>query len=611
MAKKADLDYSKVAQNIIANIGGKENVNSVRHCITRVRFRLKDESKANDETVKNLEGVISVVHGGGEYMTVIGDAVEEVYDAVCAQLGMQNGAGSEKEEGKKANPVMRVLNTIVGAVGPCLNMICAGGIIKGLQTILQMAGLVQSGSGLDILISAMGDAVFFFLPVFLGMNLAKALKGDGFLGALIGAVLCYPTINGVDLELFGQTVNATYTSSFLPVIAVTAVAVPLARWLNRHIPKVVSNFLTPVITLSVVIPVGFALIGPAVNMAGSLVNAGITALLDTVPLLAGIVFSALYQVMVLFGIHSALTSFSFMSLLEGKPDAIMAMSCLVCFAQIGVVLGIYCKSKDEKLKSIALPAFISGIFGITEPAIYGVTLPRIKMFVLSCLSAGITGAIIMLADIKMYSFGLGVFAILGVVNPENPNFIPPLLAVAVPFAVSFFIAYTLYKDETAAAPAGRVPADETPAPAVVSGRVEIEAPVPGRVVPLSEVPDETFSEGLLGSGFAVRPSEGKVFAPFDGVCETLFDTLHAMGLRSDSGVAVLIHVGLETVSLDGRPFKAHIKSGERMKKGQLLLEFDIDAIQSEGCETITPVLVSNEDEIGEAVIEDNKIIINA
>lgn len=168
-----------------------------------------------------------------------------------------------------------------------------------------------------------------------------------------------------------------------------------------------------------------------------------------------------------------------------------------------------------------------------------------------------------------------------------------------------------HKDETAAAPAGRVPADETPAPAVVSGRVEIEAPVPGRVVPLSEVPDETFSEGLLGSGFAVRPSEGKVFAPFDGVCETLFDTLHAMGLRSDSGVAVLIHVGLETVSLEGRPFKAHIKSGERMKKGQLLLEFDMDAIQSEGCETITPVLVTNEDEIGEAVIEDNKIVINA
>ena len=229
MVKKKNLNYDEVAKNIIANIGGKENINSVRHCITRVRFRLKDEGKADDGIVKNLEGVLSVVHGGGEYMTVIGDAVEDVYDAVCVQLGMQDGAGSETEaeEEKKVNPAMRVLNMIVGAVLPCLNMICAGGIIKGLQTVLQMTGMIQSGSGLDLIISAMGDAIFFFLPVFLGMNLAKTLKGDGFLGALIGAILCYPTINGVNLELFGHTINATYTSSFLPVTAVTAVAIPL------------------------------------------------------------------------------------------------------------------------------------------------------------------------------------------------------------------------------------------------------------------------------------------------------------------------------------------------------------------------------------------------
>ena len=203
---KTKLDYNRVAKNIIANIGGKENVNSVRHCITRVRFRLKDESKANDETVKNLEGVISVVHGGGEYMVVIGNAVGEVYDAVCEQLG---GAGdaSSGEETKKTNPVMKLLNIVVGAIGPCLNFICAGGIIKGLLTLLEMTGLVQAGSGVDTLISAAGDAVFFFMPVFLGMNLAKTLKGDQFLGAVIGAILCYPAINGTDLVILGMTFN--------------------------------------------------------------------------------------------------------------------------------------------------------------------------------------------------------------------------------------------------------------------------------------------------------------------------------------------------------------------------------------------------------------------
>lgn len=621
MANKNNLNYDEVAKNIIANIGGKENINSVRHCITRVRFRLKDESKANDDIVKNLEGVLSVVHGGGEYMTVIGVAVEDVYNAVCIQLGMENGIGNEvgneveKEEGKKVNPAMRVLNMIVGAVGPCLNMICAGGIIKGLQTILQMTGIIQSGSGLDSIVSAMGDAIFFFLPIFLGMNLAKTLKGDGFLGALIGAILCYPTINGVSLELFGQTINTTYTSSFLPVIAVTAAAVPLSRWLNKYIPKVIANFVTPVITLAVVIPLGFALIGPAVNMAGSMVNAGITALLNTAPLLAGIVFSALYQVMVLFGIHSALTSFSFMSLLEGNPDAIMAMSCLVCFAQIGVVLGMYCKTKDGKLKSIALPAFISGIFGITEPAIYGVTLPRIKMFILSCFSAGITGAIIMLTGTKMYGFGLGIFAVLGMVNPENPNFIPPLLAAVLPFAVSFIIAYVLHKDEilpvsdpvvlTANQTEQVVMEDKI----TVDRRIVIEAPVAGKIVPISQVPDETFSSGILGNGFAVEPCEGKVYAPFDGICVTIFETLHAMGLESNTGVSLLIHVGLETVGLHGKPFKAHVKNGDRIKKGQLLLEFDIEEIKAAGCPVITPILVANESEVGKVTIEDNKIVI--
>ena len=609
MVKKKNLNYDEVAKNIIANIGGKENINSVRHCITRVRFRLKDESKADDEIVKNLEGVLSVVHGGGEYMTVIGDAVEDVYDAVCVQLGMQDGAGSETEaeEEKKVNPAMRVLNMIVGAVLPCLNMICAGGIIKGLQTVLQMTGMIPSGSGLDLIISAMGDAIFFFLPVFLGMNLAKTLKGDGFLGALIGAILCYPTINGVNLELFGHTINATYTSSFLPVIAVTAVAIPLARWLNKYIPKVVANFVTPVITLAVVIPFGFTLIGPAVNMAGSLVNTGITALLDTVPLLAGIRFSALYQVMVLFGIHTALTSFSFMSLLEGNPDAVMAMSCLVCFAQTGVVLGIYCKTRDRKLKSIALPAFISGLFGITEPAIYGVTLPRIKMFVLSCAGAGITGAIIMLTGTKMYSFGLGVFAVLGMVNPEAPNFIPPLLAVVVPFVVSFMLAYVLHKDE--AVPASDSAQITSGSETAAHEKLIIESPVPGKVVSISQVPDEIFSSGILGKGFAVEPSEGKVYAPFDGTCVTIFETLHAMGLESSNGVSLLIHVGLETVGLNGKPFKAHVGNGDKIKKGQLLLEFDIDGIKAAGCPVITPVLVANESEVGKVAIENDKIVI--
>lgn len=607
MAKKK-LDYTKVAQNIIANIGGKENVNGVRHCITRVRFKLNDESKADDNVVKNLEGVISVVHGGGEYMVVIGDAVVDVYDAVCEQLGAL--AGTDSSEAKeKVNPVMRLLNIVVGAVSPCLNFICAGGIIKGLLTILEMTGLVQSGSGADALINAAGDAIFFFLPIFLGMNLAKTLKGDQFLGAIIGAILCYPAINGTDLVLFGMTFNYTYTSSFLPVIAVVAVAVPLAKLLKTVIPKAISNFLTPAVTLLIVIPLGYTIIGPVVSMIGSWVNTGIMALMNSVPLVAGALFGGLYQVMVLFGIHSALTSFSFMSLLEGNPDYIMAIGCTVSFAQIGVVLAMYLKTKNQDLKSLALPSFLSGIFGVTEPAIYGVTLPRVKMFVLSCIGGAVCGAFIMLTDTMMYSFsGLGVFAILGLISPEQPNILIPILCAAVPFVFSFVVAYVLYQDDVAVVSADESSSTSDNAP-VRTGPLEIGAPIPGEVLPLTSVPDETFSTGVLGNGLAIEPSEGKVYAPFDGECENLADTLHAIGLLSDTGVSLLIHVGLETVGLEGKPFKAHVKTGDRIKKGQLLLEFDINAIKAAGCPTITSVLVTNEDEVGEAKLVNNQIVI--
>lgn len=605
MAKKK-LNYSKVAENIIANVGGKENISSVRHCITRVRFRLKDEGKADDSIVKDLEGVISVVHGGGEYMVVIGDAVADVYEAVCNQLGMAGGVAEEgKDQQDKTNPALKLLNTVVASIGPCLNLICAGGIVKGLLSLLEMSSMVPAGTGMHTLITAIGDGMFFFLPVFLGMNLAKTLKGDPFLGALIGAILCYPAINGTDLQILGINFNYTYTSTFLPVLAVVAVAVPLEKFLKRIMPRAVANFLVPAVTLLIVIPLGYTLIGPTVAMVGNVANMGITSLMNAAPVVAGAVFGGLYQVMVLFGVHSALTSFSFISLLEGNPDVIMAIGCTVSFAQIGVVLAMYLKSRDEELKGIALPAFLSGIFGVTEPAIYGVTLPRIKMFVLSCIGGAVCGAFISLTGTTMYQFtGLGVFAILGLLSPETPKVVMAILCAVVPFAFSFLAGFVLYKEEI-------VSEDASDQGKTIRGRAEIEAPVAGQIVPLSEVPDETFSGGMLGHGFAVEPTEGKVYAPIDSVCEMMFDTLHAMGLRSDQGVALLIHVGLETVSLNGKPFTAHVKSGDRITRGQLLLEFDMDAIRAAGCSLITPVLVTNEGETGSVTVEEDRLIVGA
>lgn len=594
---KVKENFNGLAKLIVKNVGGKENIKSIRHCITRVRFVLQDESKANDDVLNNTEGIISVVKSGGEYMVVIGNHVVKVYDAVCDVLGISDGIVSkEKESGasqKKQNVVMRVLNVVVGAIGPALNYICAGGVLKGLLAVLTLCGL-QETDGVYMLLNAMGDAIFYFLPLFLGYNMAKSRGADGLLGLFIGAMLLYPSINGVDVNIFGYVVNASYTSSFLPIVLVVALAAPLYNFLKDRIPAIVSGFLTPVLTALIAFPIGFILIGPAANLVGQGVNDFISMLMNTVPLLGGIVFAGLYQVLVLFGVHSAVTSFSFMNVLSGNPDVIMALGCYCSFAQIGVVLAMYLKTKNQKLKSVALPAFISGIFGVTEPAIYGVTLPRIKMFVISCIGAAIGGAFVMLAGITMYSFtGLGIVTILGMVSPENPNFINAILGAIVPFVASFIMAFIVFKDDKL----------------VEKTTTTIDACVDGDIIPLSNVADETFASGMMGKGIAVEPKDGKVYAPFDGTCVMMFDTLHALGLKSNDGIELLVHVGINTVGLDGKPFIAHVQSGETIKKGQLLLEFDIDAIKEAGLAITTPIIVTNESEIGSVEIKNNKIIV--
>lgn len=456
---KQNQDYTELARQIVANIGGKENVERLRHCVTRCRFTLKDESKADTETIKNLDGVVTVVKAGGEYMVVIGEHVALVYDAVCRQLGLpEEGAAapaaSEDKSTKmsKGKIVSTMINTIMGCLAPALNIICAAGILKGLLTILSILGVVSEGQGFYMLLNAMGDAVYYFLPLLLGFNLAKNLNMDPVLGFAIGATLCYPTIQGVDISIFGMTVNATYTSSFLPVIFAVLLALPITKFFGKVIPKVVANFLVPVCTLLIVIPLGFSIIGPAANTLGDWINSGTQALLSFSPVLAGLLVGGIYQVLVLFGLHGMLVTFAFVNVLSGNPDQLLALSLIPCFAQTGVTLAMYLRTKDQKLKGVALPAFVSGVFGVTEPIIYGVTLPHIKMFVLGCIGAALGGAATMLAGIYQYAYtGIGVFALLGMMNPENPSPVAPAIVMLFTFVVSFVMAFILYKDEPAKA----------------------------------------------------------------------------------------------------------------------------------------------------------------
>ena len=443
--------YEELVKEIIKQIGGKENVISLTHCITRLRFQLKDEGIANDDVLKNMDGVVTVMHGAGQYQVVIGNHVPDVYKEACEQLGMQAGNTESQENEKKKGAGEILIDFITNVVGPCMSILCASGMIKGVLSLLTYFGLLSTAGGVYQILNACGDALFYFFPIFLGYTTAKKVKMDPFLGLVIGAAMVYPTIQGVDLELFGFVLNTTYTSTMLPVIFTVLFASVIYKPLKKKIPDVIKSFFVPMIVMVVAVPIGFILIGPIMNEIGNLIGNVIMAGYNLSPILAGALVGSLYQVMVIFGVHGALGAIAFIQLSNGEPMFLGFMAGTT-FAQTAVVFAIWLKTRNKKLKSVALPAIISGIFGVTEPAIYVVTLPRIKFFIISCIGAGLTGAYLGLTDTLLWNLtGLGIFTIPGFIGGTEPAgaiMANVLISLAIGIAFSFVLTWILYKDDT-------------------------------------------------------------------------------------------------------------------------------------------------------------------
>lgn len=578
--------YESLAKDIIQNVGGQDNIVSLTHCVTRLRFQLKDESLAHDDILKNMDGVVTVMKTAGQYQVVIGNHVPDVYADVCKVAGI---SGEQSSQVNKKMPLKdRALDLISGIMMPSIGLLCACGMIKGLNIILVATGLLAMDGGMFILLNAVGDSMFFFFPVVLGYNTAKKLNMSPFTGLIIGAALCHPTINGVDINLFGYVVNATYTSSVLPVIMVVALAAPLERFFNKVIPDVVKTFLVPMLVLLISVPIGFAIIGPVANMIGALLSQCLISAYEFSPILAGALMGAFWQIFVIFGVHMVVMIGSMMNLMSGTPDPILPLMAFVSFAQTAAVLAIWMKTKNKKLKAIALPAWISGIFGVTEPAIYGVTLPRIKIFITTCVGGAISGMMVAIFGMRAYTMaGMGIFMIPGMMDPMNPTkgLIDSVICVIATMAFTFVVSWILFKDED-------LNHSQNKEKTILDKEI-IVSPMIGEIKKLSEVCDAAFSEELLGKGIAIIPKEGKVMAPFDGTVMTLFPTKHAIGLVSENGCEVLIHIGMDTVKLEGQYFTSHIHQGDKVKKGDLLVTFDLESLLEEGYCIETPVIVTN------------------
>ncbi len=617
--------YDGLARIIIQNVGGRENINSLTHCITRLRFKLKDESKANTAVLKKTEGIVTVMQSGGQYQVVIGNHVPDVYAVVCQVGHIENKEGGDGGSGEKMGIGATLIDWISGIFQPILGVLSGAGIIKGLLAVAAFCGLAEVSGTYQVWYSV-ADGFFYFLPIALGFTAALKFGGNKFIGMAIGMALCYPAMVNMSAAeplgaLFAGTAFETnyystflgipvllpssgYPSSVVPVIVSVFVAVKLEKFFKKVIPDVVKTFLVPVATLGIIVPATYLVIGPVVSILCSLVGIIFGAIYGFSGVLAGLCVGAFWQVLVIFGLHWGLVPLAMMNYSLYGYDQILSPFFAASFAQSMVVLAIYVKTRDKKMKEMALPAFISGLFGVTEPCIYGITLPKKKPFIISCIAASLGGGIIGLASVKSFTMGgLGVFGLpsyIDVATNDISGMIWVIVGTAVAMVLAFVLTMMTYRDDA--------PVSEKKEQAPVSGgsmkKVVVASPISGKVLPLSEVKDEAFSSGVMGKGMAIEPTEGKVFAPANGKIMAFFPTGHAIGMTTEDGAELLIHIGMDTVRLEGKYFSAKAKEGDTVKKGQLLLEFDKAAIEKEGYSLVTPVIVTNMDQYNDVIPTD-------
>lgn len=601
--------YEELAKKIVKEVGGKENVNSLSNCITRLRFKLKDESKANTEVLKNMDGIVTVMQAGGQYQVVIGNHVSDVRKDVDAVLGVLEPV---ENSGPKGNLFDQFVDMISGIFQPILAPLSAAGMLKGVAAVLSFAmGPSFASSSTYAVFNAMGDGLFLFLPIFIGYTAMKKFGGSPFLGMMIASSLVYTGfINGDiaktfaesgGLDFFGIPFSvpaAGYGSTVMPIIAAAAFSAFLEKQLRKIIPDVVKLFLVPFFTALIAIPLTFLVIGPIMNVVADGLGNGLVAIQSFNPIIFGAIIGFTWQILVMFGMHWALIPFVIISLSQGQPTSLIVGSGSVSFAQTGAVLAVMLTTKNMRLKELSIPAFISGIFGVTEPAIYGITLPKKKPFWASCIVGGVTGAIAMGLGIQSYQMGgLGIFRYTSVIAPDgNMKFvIYNILLDLAAFIAGFALAWVLgFEDDEATMPLSKeeaklVATGHKTAPA----KNEVFSPLDGKVLPLTEAKDAAFSEGLMGKGVVIEPTTGEIVAPFDGTVMTLFPTKHAIGLISENGTEVLIHIGIDTVELDGKGFETFVEQNATVKKGDKLVKADIQAIKDAGYSTQVPIIVTN------------------
>ncbi|HEL1981575.1 TPA: PTS glucose transporter subunit IIA [Streptococcus suis] len=607
-------DYTDLATDIVAHVGGKENISSLKHCVTRLRFGLKDESKADTDYLKARDGVVTVVQAGGQYQVVIGNHVPDVYAAVQKVAGISGDGALDIDEGDglKGNLFERFIDLLSGIFQAFLGPLAAAGIIKGLVAIMASRGLTSDNSAIYAILNAAGDGFFQYLPLLVALTSARKFKMNEFTALAIGMALIYPTLPGSLAALkeagldnvfgipFVLPTAGSYLSTVIPAILATWVASIIEKNIRKVTPDVVKLFVVPFVTILVAVPLTFLVVGPVANFISDVLSNTFTAIMNFSPLLYGLILGATWQVLVMFGMHWAVVPLAIMQVASNGMSSILVPALLPNFTQTGVLLAIMLKTKESKVKTVSMPALVSSVFGVTEPAIYGVTLPMKTPFFISCAVSGVIGAATMFFNVTGYSVGgMGVFLYPSLVNPANGDMsgmIAAIILTVVAIVASFAIQMALPVPYLYGEPTEKKSVEETKesVPELKEIKQEIIAsPLIGKVVKLEDVPDAVFASGAMGKGIAIDPLDGILVSPAKAEITLVFPTKHAIGLRTENGAELLIHIGMDTVSLAGKGFESFVQVGDQVEAGQKLLEFDLHQIKAADLPVITPIIVTN------------------
>lgn len=625
------VDYTKTGLDVLEAVGGEANINSLAHCATRLRFKLKDESIVDKNRVQAIDGVVTVMQSGGQYQVVIGNDVPVAYNAITGATRFGSDAGDGERARSDGNLLNRFIELISSIFLPILWTLAGAGLIKAFTVLAVTLGFNAESQEYQI-INAIGDSIIHFLPFAIAVTSAKRFRANQFTSLAIAGVLLYPSIidfhgAGEAVSFFGiPVVLVSYVSSVVPVILAVWLQSLLERWLNRVLPSTIRNFTTPLITLPLISLATLLTVGPLTTFLSNAVASSVTGIWSTAPWLGGAILGGFWQVLTIFGLHWGLVPVMLNNLTTLGYDVLVAAVFAPVLAQGAASFAVLLKTRDTKLKQVAGPAALSGILaGITEPAIYGVNLPLKKPFIFGCIGGAIGGGISASGGASLPAFiipsGLSLSAFAGS-GFEVSVFLGVGIAMILAFTLTYFFGVPLQPTEDAAnpfvdkldngedsgIPAPTLPADSkiVPADAVVvpanavvtlpadaTNTTDLVAPATGQAIALAAIDDPVFSSGAMGQGLGIIPTDGYVYAPIAGKVITAMASGHAFGIRSETGVEVLIHVGVDTVQMNGAGFTPHVAKGDIVEAGQALLTFDRDKVAAAGYSDTVITIITN------------------